>query len=214
MAVGPNYPCVLIVIPKHSQRNDLPHCTHVVLCFLHSLTRACHTHVPSCHRLHLRDYIHSRRLNPSQPPLQITPHRFSTAHLIGTDNHARTGLPLNRNLHKLSVTHMQNSPRCGCLLDDCGGQIGARSSLDVAPEVFTAITQVQPALCPKLHSFPFLETFTHTPQRPTPPDRCPQRNCTEKQPQMVLLPSSRCHKLNRASPRPSERPVLLIWLPV
>lgn len=47
----------------------------------------------------------------------------------------------------------------------------------------------------------------------------PEKNCTEKQPQMVLYPSSLCHKLNRspctahpASPSPPQRPVLLIWL--
>lgn len=74
---------------------------------------------PPFKRLHAYILTALAHCNPPTPPfLQITPHRFPTEHLISTDNHAWTGIPLNRNLHKLSVTHIQKSCRCGCLLGD------------------------------------------------------------------------------------------------
>lgn len=123
--------------------------------------------------------------------------------------------------HVKSVNHT-HTRRCGCLCSDWSLKSSSWADpcklvqlKDVTLEVFTAPADF-------FFSFPpFLPLFTHSlfwRHSHITYNMSPEKNCTEKQPQMVLHPYSLMSqaKLHRTahptSPSPPQRPVSLIWV--
>lgn len=115
----------------------------------------------------------------------------------------------HKDKHVNSPLHVTHSHRCGCLSGDwslksfkADRSMQARSAKRgsvYTPLLYLSLTHTHPSL---------KKNLTHNIQHKTHlPNSCPQStNCTEKQPQMVLHPSSLCHKRSYRKPRTSPCP--------